>query len=540
MADIGAMGELNFNLWCSQIDLVANGSKIDKTGWDFFVEFPRLSNEFIPLDMQPAPIECKVQVKATDKQNKKCQIKVSNLQRLVKTQMPSFFCFIEYDGKNSPQSAYLVHVGKELIEKTLKRIRKLDVDGEADKLNKRTISIRYSEENKLDELTGECLKAKIESYIPDGIDEYSKQKKILLKNLGFEDGAGIAIFTVSEENSLEKMIDLNLGIRDRLNISKFELYNKRFGIFSNEVKGIEGEISVDVKPLRKALIIFQESKYSPEISFQSDFYSLPFINKIPQEKIKFRLKAEFFDLIVYPFNKRATFNLFIDYKLEYSLLNLNRFLKLLTLFRKNKDGLIIRIQSEEDDLPEFSSKIQENEKMIDDYSNLYKISEEAMTLCKDFSIIDKAMVSIDYLVKYGIYIRNMYEIIYGNSIYENREFMRMNVESEEVFKKNTGIACVLMVNSIIGNTLIACFIAFITEPEVLESNQLRLILNERQVGPKFIAKYDEIIKQEEIDKEFTKFSHEFESRNITVLRMKPEYKNKKPNQINCRDKIFYM
>jgi hypothetical protein len=326
-----------------------------------------------------------------------------------------------------------------------------------------------------------------------------------------------------------------------MKVSEFESYHNRFGILSREpfLKGTKGEISVDVKPL-KALIIFKESKSSPEISFQSDFYSPPFLNKIPEEKIKVRFKTEFFDLIVYPFNKRATFNFFIDYKLEYPLLNLNKFLQLVTLFRKSKDGLIIRIQLEEDDLPEFSGKIQVNEKIIDEhYDLLYEICEKAVTLCKDFSI-DKAMVSIESFFEYGIYIHHMYEIIYGNSIYENREFTKINVKSEEAFKNNTNIACVLMVNTIIGNTLIACFIAFITEPEVLESNQLRLILNERQVGPKFIAKSDEIIKQEEIDQRFTKFSHELEDRNITVLRMKPEYKNKKPNQINCRDKIFYM
>lgn len=523
MADIGRMGELDFNRWCCQVDLVANGSILDdKTGWDFFVEFPRLSNEFIPQDMQPAPIECKVQVKATDKQNKKCQIEVSNLQRLIKTQMPSFFCFIEYDGKNSAQSAYLVHVGKELIERTLKRIRKKDVEGKADKLNKTKITIRYSKEDKLDELTGQCLKAKIESYIPDGIEEYNKQKNQLLNSLGFEDGLGITRFTLSVENP-EKIIDLYLGIIKSMNVSEFESYHNRFGILSKEpfIKGTKGEISVDVKSL-KALIIFQESKYSPEISFQSDFYSPPSSLKIPEEKIKVRLKTEFFDLIVYPFNKnkRATFNFLIDDKLEYPLLNLNRFLKLLTLFRKNKDGIMIRIQSEEDDLPVFSGKIQVNGKMIDDYSNLYQISEEAMTLCKDFSIIDKAMVSIESLINYSLSIRQLYEMGYGNN-----EIIRIEVELEQSFKNNTSIACVFPINTIIGNTTIFCFVAFIGESEVLESNKLCLIVNKRQLGPKFIAKYDEIIEQETIDEQLSKFSRELETRNITVIPMKQEYKH---------------
>ncbi|MEK8020437.1 MAG: hypothetical protein VSS75_026515, partial [Candidatus Parabeggiatoa sp.] len=503
MRDLGEMGESTFKLWCSSVGLVANASQIDKTGWDFWVEFPFSSDELIPQDMQLAPIECKVQVKATDGQRKKLQITVSNLKRLIRVQMPSFYCFIEYDGKNVAQSAYLVHVGKELIEKTLKRIRELEVNGKGSELHKKKITIHYSEEHRLNELTGECLKAKIESYISDGLEEYVKQKNILLNTLGFENGGGNFKVTISEENPLEKMVDLTLGIRNSLNVSKFECYHQRFGIISKKpfVKAIEGEMFVNAKPDMKALITFKEYEFSPEISFQSNFYSSSLNQYIPQKYIKFRFKTDFFDLVFEPFNGLVNLSASFDNKLEYPLLSVNNFLKALTLFRKSKDGLIIEVQSEH--FPMFSAKMRAD-KTIDDYSDLYGICEEAVTLCKDFAIIDKAMVSIESLVKYGVHIRQMYQVIYGNP-----EIIRIEFELEEVFNKNTSMACVLLVDTIIGNRLISCFVAFIGEPEPFKSNKQYLIPNESLIGPKFIAKDDDgVIKQESIEEGFYKFYDE--------------------------------
>lgn len=44
MRDLGQLGESTFAMWCAQVGLIANGSAIDKTGWDYYVEFPISSN----------------------------------------------------------------------------------------------------------------------------------------------------------------------------------------------------------------------------------------------------------------------------------------------------------------------------------------------------------------------------------------------------------------------------------------------------------------------------------------------------------------
>ena len=102
MNDIGKMGEKIFSYWCSTAGLVVNKATEDETGWDFHVEFPFTSNpDFpLPLDMQKSPIECKIQVKATNTQNKSVQITLSVLHRLVKSPLPAFIAFIRHYLKN--------------------------------------------------------------------------------------------------------------------------------------------------------------------------------------------------------------------------------------------------------------------------------------------------------------------------------------------------------------------------------------------------------------------------------------------------------
>lgn len=83
MRDIGRMGERFFGIWCDSVNLTANSSNVDKTGWDFIVEFPSKSDKMLPIDMIPTPIECKVQVKSTDHRKGGVPITISNLKRFV-------------------------------------------------------------------------------------------------------------------------------------------------------------------------------------------------------------------------------------------------------------------------------------------------------------------------------------------------------------------------------------------------------------------------------------------------------------------------
>lgn len=125
MLDLGRLGEYTFGLWCSQVGLIPNGSKIDKTGWDYLVELPetyRDKNEPI----HSSPIECRVQVKATNHSKKKLSINLKNLWRMSTINMPAYYVFIEFDGKKEAQAAYLVHVDHVFITNVIKRLHEIE------------------------------------------------------------------------------------------------------------------------------------------------------------------------------------------------------------------------------------------------------------------------------------------------------------------------------------------------------------------------------------------------------------------------------
>ena len=137
--------------------------------------------------MEPTPIECRVQVKSTDNKDRKVQINLKNMNRLVKAQMPSFICLIEFHKKNKPQALYLTHIDQNLIEKTLKRLRKLS-EKNITNFNKRKITISFSEKDKIEDVSGEALAKAMEKHIPEGLSSYVKEKDKIITGAGFESG----------------------------------------------------------------------------------------------------------------------------------------------------------------------------------------------------------------------------------------------------------------------------------------------------------------------------------------------------------------
>ena len=67
---VGDLGEGEFACWCSQVGLTANRSLIDKTGWDYLVEFPANEKYSKPeeatWDRITPSLECRIQIKSND------------------------------------------------------------------------------------------------------------------------------------------------------------------------------------------------------------------------------------------------------------------------------------------------------------------------------------------------------------------------------------------------------------------------------------------------------------------------------------------
>lgn len=305
------MGESVFSQWCASAGLTANGSNVDETGWDFFVEFDYHSKPSLELStVHEAAFECKVQVKATDKRARKLSIKLSNLKRLVTAPMPAFVVFIEFDGKESPQRAFLVHVDEAMSLEILRRLHDAEHDGETHLLHKKTMTVKYDETHLLDSPSGESLKAAMLANMGPNMSAYVEKKNAHLNAAGFDDG--FAQLTISAEGieSISKLIDMSLGLAEDADISSMVAVKQRFGKknpvpFVNEENVKLG--MPDLKPNFEGVIKFKTDKLGPSLSFPAKIYFSAFNPMVPESMRRGRIAVEFFDLVFNPFTNESTY-----------------------------------------------------------------------------------------------------------------------------------------------------------------------------------------------------------------------------------------
>lgn len=133
--DLGAVSESIVQKWAAEAGCVANKAMRDRTGWDFIFEVPpEPPLRATPLDRQRAETQCFIQVKASDNTSGRRSVRLSNWKRLIQTPLPAFFLILEFDGKNDPQRAYLVHVWEGHIRRVTERLRRISVSGQPARL----------------------------------------------------------------------------------------------------------------------------------------------------------------------------------------------------------------------------------------------------------------------------------------------------------------------------------------------------------------------------------------------------------------------
>lgn len=299
--DLGTLGETEFKRLCltaGGLTIHESQSAMDRTGWDFIIEFPFEEDCHLPYDLLSAPIECKVQVKSTQKKRRREYIELSNLIRLVKAQMPTFFCFIEFDDDLDLTDFYIVHVDREIIHRTLKKARELKSSGSQKGLNEVKIPISYGESDKLQKINGEELKRVIRSAVPDGLEKYIENKNELLRSIGFEDGRYELKVTITGSNPIKDILDVALRLREEVDVSESVGYHKRFGILSNTPEVRQGgTLSIQVKHI-DASLKFREERRPLGISFNAKLYAPPFNQFISKELRKIRVESSFFDFVI--------------------------------------------------------------------------------------------------------------------------------------------------------------------------------------------------------------------------------------------------
>ena len=356
--DIGKMGESFFENLCNQVDITANRSNVDRFGWDYILEFPFKKNKNTSIDMQEMPIECKVQVKATEKNSGKLQIKLSAMHSLVKYQYPAFICFIVYNNQIHPTEVFLVHIDEDIISKVLKNVRKNEINNK--ELHKSKITIHYDNSHKLNSIDGQSLQNQIEHFILNGMSSYIKDKKYLLNTIGFNKESMNMKFTFDNSELLD-MIDTSLGLKDilvpvqnqKITLSRFNLKMPFDSHFNSST-----DLRIKIKPQIKEQItlIIKENKYSSPSKFLLDVYISPLdING----KSKAVMQNQNIQLIIDFISNKHSFTIKVEEMEIYNFLELSHNIKILNLLKK--ENIVLYLERNGNffmDLPLDNYKVQ--------------------------------------------------------------------------------------------------------------------------------------------------------------------------------------
>ncbi len=513
MRDLGLMGESSFSLWCGQEGLIANGSRIDKTGWDFFVEFPFDSTENVPVDMQGTAIECKVQVKATDKKARKLPILLSNLRRLVTVQMPAFFVFIEFNGKDSAESVYIVHVDNKLISLVLKRIREIEqIKGKND-FNKRTMTIKYDEANKLSEVNGSSLKSAILRHVDGSMEEYISRKRSFLKSTGFENGSLSITFNTASEENLNELIDMSIGLKKEVEVYNVTEIRSRFGIPEKVPVCVNKSAKFsmpDLAPTAFGKLRFRENKLSPGISFKVKLFVSPFNIGVSDRLKRVRVDGDFFDLVFNPYSSKASYSFSLEDGVQLKIDRLHDALKLLKLLSTPEKSLIADLEFNDKHRLQFNIVANSN---VFNYEHEFNTIENAKLLSSFFEITSSALITMHELNYQSHYINQIATVIQCSPEKIKLEF------SMDGAKHNTDKNYVVLqiFGTWLGNYIVAVIVSLTGTLHAIEGNHYRFYSKSMTFERKFAVEATQGIDHSELVREFELLEEKFELEDVLVI-----------------------
>lgn len=493
MRDLGLMGESTFTLWCGDAGLIPNGSQIDKTGWDFFVEFP-FNSDLSPLQIHKPAFECKVQVKATDKNDRKLPITLSNLRRLITAQMPAFFVFIEFDKKEIAQSAYVVHVDNDLISKVLKRLHEIEQSDNDNNFNKRTMTIHYDDSNLLEGSNGSCLKSRFLHHIGSDVSEYIANKKSHLESTGYEDGFAQITFTTEGKENLKTLIDVSIGMEEEVDVAKFKGVDTRFGILSKNLSFDYDGVKLampNLKPTAEGKIRFKDDRLSAGLSFECKFYISPFNQMVANEHKKMRVEGEFFNLIFNPFTGKASYSFSFGEGVRLEVSKFRNVIKLLNLLSRSEKNVVAEFLFESSHKLEFIVGCNDQEF---DFSKELKALDSAVKLISYFEIDDLVDISFEEIIRHGAQMCQMEKVLLSSSGLFKIEF---GIDGYG-YDSSKQTACIFLVTTPIGSHIFGVVLVLTDNVEEIDDDRYRLITKNVVVERRFVSEKDESIPNEDL------------------------------------------
>lgn len=511
MRDLGRLGENIFSVWCSQVGLVANPSIIDKTGWDFYVQFPITDDLSVSKLHKPA-FECRVQVKATDSRDRKWQITLSNLRQMATASMPTFYCFLEFDNKNEVQKAFLVHVDSKLIYSILKKIHGIEQSDKDNNLNKRKMTIHYGMDEQIEILDGENLKNSLLNFIGDDYPKYLQDKNNFLKSCGFSDGHGILKFSVIGEDGIQQINDASLGIKEEIEVKNIVSLEQRFGIPAKNPNFELSEAKLKISKIksRKGKVRFKESKFSMGWIFPIEFYLAPFSFGDYREFSKFRVVGSFFDIVCEPYKNKGIYHFhFGDQKFQVKEFQ-DAIQSIISLTGEEKN---IIVELELDNYPTLDFQLK-TKKMDHDLDYPFELLKKVENICLDMNLSNEVFISLQDLYEDDEKIQQLHAFLKNT----DEVLCSVRFTLEEVQMKYETTVSIFAIHCRLGVHFVVLIMSIIGKAHKTDKNEYEMKDCKIMVEQKYSYSSSNQMTNEDISNEMSKIASKHENHhNIIIL-----------------------
>lgn len=283
---LGDWAEQRFALLCAEAGVPCNKSQQDRTGWDFIVEFPPDKVPNIPHDMQPTDRSARVQVKSTGGEKLSTRVKLSNALRFVNEPSPCFIVLFKPGSEGKPEEIYARHFGKGLIAVALRKAREAAAKNRTD-LHKIMLPISFGDEHR----RSSDLLQWMAREVPVQIAAYAATKANIARTVGYEGGLLTSTVTFKDV-PIEKLIDHQLGLAEKIEVENISISNIRFGI-EIPVLNLGKPTFAQITPTPQSCRIRIRGRKGKDIWLDGKMF-VP-IN-FGQPDIKFRVEADFIAL----------------------------------------------------------------------------------------------------------------------------------------------------------------------------------------------------------------------------------------------------
>lgn len=512
MRDLGGMGESFFSFWCSREGLTANPSIVDKTGWDYLVEFPFFTSPTVFNIHRSAP-ECKVQVKATDGKDRKLSIKLSNLRRLATSKTPAFIVFIEFNGRTEADSVFIVHLDNNLIFNILKRVHEVEKKGDGDKLHKRTMTIHYDDSNLVQHKNENSFTDAFKLFIRNDYDTYVRDKISYLETVGFDKMAYSVSFSTTGIDKARKLNDLFLGLVDNIDIDNAVSSCTRFGIKEELYPTLSGKTILripELQPNYEGKIKFKKRGAFRKISLPAKVYSNQAIYFEGFVGNKIRIKTNCFELIQ-EYQENNNFKATFRYSLESDKrISFNELLDSVTayeLVRTAKDDVQLEISA--NGISTIRMSISGSNLPSD--NGLLKALEVIKNIVSFFKINKQILISEQDVLRHASQAEQILGLV---------DAKPNKVTAELSFQDNPPpidgpIACIVYISISIGDHICAFFISLLGNVTETSPREYILIAKETHISEKIVEKREDFPDEDELIDLFNEVESKYSNKYIT-------------------------